>query len=267
MAHVQQLNIFPVKSCKGIDVPVAEMTERGLRFDRDFAVVGADGVAMTQREHPRMALVGTAIRPGELLLRVPGASEISVLLDGETRGMRRIRVWDDECEGADAGDEVAEALSRFLDAPCRLVRRLADRPRLHKSTTLGRRILVGFADCYPLLVISEASLADLNRRCPERIPMDRFRPNIVLGGVEAYTEDAVAEIVVGNIRLQGANPCVRCAVTTIDQQTAERGVEPLRTLATYRRAEKGVTFGRNFVVTSLGRIRAGDEVRLVAHPA
>lgn len=267
MAHIERLFVHPVKSCGGIDVPIAEMTERGLRFDREFAVVGADGVAMTQREHPRMALVGTAIRPGELLLRVPGASEISVSLDGEVSVRRRIRVWDDDCEGADAGDEAAKAFSNYLGARCRLVRRLASHPRLHKSTTLGRSISVSFADAYPLLVISEASLADLNRRCPERIPMDRFRPNIVLGGVEPYAEDAVAEIVVGDVRLQGANPCVRCAVTTTNQQTAERGVEPLRTLATYRRVEKGVIFGRNFVTVTTGRVRAGDTVRLVANPA
>lgn len=268
VAFISGLYIYPVKSCQGIQVSLVDLTLWGPWGDREFAIVGPDGAVFTQRTHPHMAEIRTSLSPDTLVMRVPGQGALSVSLRGPAGARRPLVVWDDRCEGGDMGDTVACALAAFLGEECRLLRYLPDSPRLRESTTLGRVVPVAFADCYPLLVISEASLADLNCRCPEQIPMDRFRPNIVVGGVEAYAEDAVAELVVGAVHLEGANQCTRCAVTTTDQRTGARGVEPLRTLATYRRNADGkVVFGRNFAVGSRGRLYLGDEVRLVASPA
>jgi uncharacterized protein YcbX len=175
---------------------------------------------------------------------------------------RTVTVWRDTLPAIDQGDDIAAWLSGFLGRDVRLVRFDAQVRRACNRSYVGDSgAHTGFADGYPLLVLSTASLADLNRRLAQPLPIDRFRPNVLLSGLEAYDEDHVDEIATGAVRMKLVKPCMRCQITTTDQQTAERGPEPLATLATYRMnaALQGVAFGVNAMSTAGfgGRIAAG----------
>lgn len=253
MARVASLHVYPVKSCRGIDVDACRITETGPEWDRRWMIVkSGDGRFITQRSHPAMARIGTAVGGGNLRLSAADIEALVVPVDhgGESR---RVAVWNDTCLGVDAGETAADWLAAVLGEPLRLVRIDPSEPRLASVEYAGPgRYPVSFADGYPLLMISRESLADLNRRLPSAIPMERFRPNVVIEGVAAYAEDAMARFRFGPVVLRGVKHCTRCAIPTTDQQTGARDPdqEPLRTLKTYRndRALKGVTFGQNCVV-------------------
>ena len=197
---------------------------------------------------------------------IPVSHGESVLLPEFKR--RTVTIHKDQCEAVDLGDTHARWFSTFLGRSCRLVRQNSKQPRLRTPSSVGHEIQVSFADGYPLLVTTVASLADLNRRIHERgaepVPMDRFRPNIVLDGCDAYDEDLWPRLRIGDVVLTAANKCVRCVVTTADQLTGKRGHEPLRTLATYRKGtDGGVEFGRNFIVTKPGMVNVGQSAEVL----
>lgn len=262
--EIAQLFIYPIKSCGGIRVEELSLLPYGPRHDRQFVIVDETGQAITQREEPRLSLVGTTFWDTRFLVAyIPGTEGLLIRLKREEGNEREAVVWGDTCKGLDEGDEIAEAFSTFLSRSVRLVRYLPQNPRLRMSSHLGERVSISFADAYPLLVISEASLADLNRRLPERkwpLEMNRFRPNIVIGHTRPYEEDKWQAIAVNGVLLRGVNQCVRCATTLVDQATGKVGKEPLRTLGKYRKTPKGVVFGRNFIHLGEGTIRRGDVV-------
>jgi len=255
-ATISGINVYPVKSCRGIATDRVDVTPQGLAVrgvrDREWLIVDTQGKFVTQREQPRLALVGVEARAGDITLRIPDHAPLTPKADGDVRD---VTVWRARLRGHDAGDEAASALSSYLGTDVRLVRFDDTRPRqvnpdyagTSKATTL-------YADGYPVLVISQASLDDLNGRLAQRgvakLPMDRFRPNIVVGGLDAYDEDHLESITIGEVVLKLVKPCTRCEVTTTDQQTARRSHEPLHTLSTYRRDDRlaGVTFGMNAIV-------------------
>lgn len=269
--HLSALHLYPVKSCRGFSVGTAELDDYGFVGDRRFMVVSAaDGKFLTQRTHPRMALVETALDPAALTLSSTGHGLVSIPL-GFSSGRRTVTVWKSTTSADDCGDEPAEWLSDFLGLPLRLVRMGATYQRPIVKPTAQPGDVVTFADAYPLLVISEATLADLNDRLQEGgtdpLPMNRFRPNLVVTGCAPYAEDAWGKVRVGDVVLRNAGPCARCPITTTDQATAERGKEPLRTLATYRRDPADptdVNFGINLIhETKRGTLRVGAEVTLL----
>jgi uncharacterized protein YcbX len=228
-------------------------------------LVDADGRFLSQREHARMALIEPQLGDDTLSLAAPGRDTMSspVLSRGECR---EVTVWGDRCEAVDQGDAVAEWASSFLGERCRMVRISDDAVRaVDRDFAVSDGDQVGFADGYPILLATEESLADLNDRMAEALPMNRFRPNIVLSGVEPFAEDGWRRIRIGGIAFAAVKPCARCVVTTTDQATAKRGQEPLRTLATYRQVPgRGVMFGQNLIHLSTGVIRVGDPVELIA---
>jgi len=261
-AAIAGLFVYPVKSCRGIALSSAELTERGLAHDREWMIVDASGRFVSQRELPRLALIGTALSDGALALTAPDQAALRIPLDAS--GDRRlVTVWRDTVEAIDGGDAAARWLSIACARELRLVhfdphvRRACNRAYAGDS---GAH--TAFADAYPLLVLAEASLADLNTRLTSPLPMNRFRPNVVLSGVEPYDEDHIDEIAAGAIRLKLVKPCTRCQITTTDQATGELTSEPLATLATYRMhpALEGVTFGVNAIVTA----GAGETLRVGA---
>lgn len=270
------LFIYPVKSLKGIALTSAQVDDLGLVGDRRFMVVDENGRFLTQRALPRMALIATALTNDALTLSARGSGSISVprhsTPGASPAAVRHVVVWKSTGLLADdCGDAAAQWLSDFLGVRCRLVR-IGEkflRPILKPAAGPGDR--VSFADAVPFLVISEASLADLNDRLVaqggEALPMNRFRPNLVVRGGAAFAEDQWPRFRIGKIILRAAGPCARCAITTTDQDTAERGTEPLRTLATYRRdaVEPGnVNFGQNLIhETKSGTLRVGDDVELI----
>ncbi|BAC91022.1 MOSC domain-containing protein [Gloeobacter violaceus] len=263
--HVSGLFVYPVKSCRGIALEAAELGTRGIRLDREWMVVNERGTFISQRSYVRLALVETALTEARLRLSAPEMGYIEVPLAHEPGPAAEVTVWGDRCAAVDQGEEAARWFGELLKTPCRLVRMAPDwvRPVNPRYAPPGSQ--VGFADGYPLLVLSEASLADLNTRLAEPLPMDRFRPNLVVTGCEAYAEDTWPAVRVGEVTLRAAKPCVRCKITTIDQQTARpTGEEPLRTLATYRQIDKGQIFGQNMVHASPGRIALGDALEVAA---
>lgn len=270
--HLSALNIHPVKSCRGLAVTSAEVDAHGLVGDRRFMVVSADdGMFLTQRTHPRMALIQTALTRDTLILSSAGFPAIGIPRNppgGATPRRLAVTVWKNTVQADDCGDEPAAWLSAFLGLPLRLVRMGPDFNRPVKPAKARPGDQVSFADSYPFMVIGEASLQDLNSRLADRLPMNRFRPSFVVAGSKPYAEDNWERIRIGTMVFRNAGPCARCIITTTDQGEGVRaGKEPLRTLATYRRdpAEPGnVNFGTNLIhEIKPGRLQVGDPVTLL----
>lgn len=265
--HVSALYLYPVKSLRGIAVPAAMLDDHGLAGDRRYLVVDDSGRFLTQRVLPRMALIDTELNRGNLILRHPQHGSAAVGLE-EAGPAVTVQVWRDTVQAVDCGVEIAVWLSDFLRHPCRLVRMGAGYRRPVKPAKARPGDVVTFADAYPLLALSEASLADLNDRLvtqdEEPVPMNRFRPNVVIAGCPAFAEDTWSRVRIGEAVFRAAGPCARCIITTTDQATAVRYKEPLRTLATYRRDATDpteVNFGQNLIhETKAGTIRVGDAV-------
>lgn len=250
--RIASLHVYPVKSCRGIDVDSALVTGTGFEWDRRWMIVDANDRFITQRSHPKLATIATTIVGGELWLSATGR-ETLVVPGNHGGGRRAVAVWNDRPQGIDAGDEAAAWLTEHMGEPLRLVRTDPAAPRHASPQWAGATPApVSFADAFPMLMISRASLEELNRRLPSPIPMNRFRPNVVIEGVAAHAEDAMTVFRFGAVALRGVKLCTRCSTTTTDQQTGARhpDQEPLRTLRTYRndRALKGVTFGQNCVI-------------------
>jgi uncharacterized protein YcbX len=273
MPRITSLHIYPVKSCRGIEVDAVLMTPTGPEWDRRWMIVTADNQFITQRSHPKMATISVAVSDGELRLSVEGRAPLTIDVD-HAGDSRRVTIWNDECLGIDAGDEAAAWLSDVLGDQFRLVRLDPALPRLAKPKHVGPAPHpVTFTDGYPILMISSESLADLNHRVAEPIPMARFRPNVVIEGVAAYAEDAMTLFRFGPIVLRGVKLCTRCSVTTTDQVTGARDAhqEPLRALGKYRHdyVLKGLTFGQNCTVEAgVGeKLRAGTPLSIDPYQA
>lgn len=257
--HISALNVYPVKSCRGIALDRALLTATGIAFDREWMVVEPDGEFVTQRELPRMAMIETRLTADNLELIAPGMPALKVALAPHAGGRDslQVRVWRDNVAALDEGDEAAYWFSEFLRIPLRLARFApATRRPSNKAFTREFDSEAKFADGYALLVIAEASLADLNRRLAAKslaaLPMNRFRPNIVIAGddIGPYDEDRMLWLRGKDIALKPVKACVRCQITGTNQTTAETSAEPLLTLATYRVNTElgGPAFGQNAIV-------------------
>jgi hypothetical protein len=267
--HVTSVFLYPVKSLRGFAVPRAEIDALGFVGDRRFLLVDAHHQFLTQRTLPRMALIETALTARDLILRAPHGGSCAVPLRAAAPAeLLTVRIWKSEgLLAEDCGVEVAVWLSDFLRHPCRLVRigEKFRRPVLKPRAQPGD--VFNFADGCPFMILSEASLADLNNRLDEPLPVDRFRPSFVVSGCAAFAEDTWPRFRVGTVTFRTAGPCTRCPITTTNQLTAERGKEPLRTLAMYRRSPDDptdVNFGQNVIhETKSGTLQVGDAVTLL----
>lgn len=267
---VSALNIYPVKSCAGISLQSGKLTKTGLEFDRRWMVVHENGMFITQREIPKMALVKTALIEdhGETVLQLsaPDLEPMPLQTRANASGNRlRVQVWNDVCDAIDLGDVVANWLTDALGTRCRLVEMAADFARpVDPDYAITSTNQVSFADGFPMLLVSQESLDDLNSKLETSLPMNRFRPNIVVTGCDAFAEDKWFEIKIGNVQMHVVKPCDRCTITTIDQTTVKRGVEPLKTLATYRARENKVMFAQNVIHSSEGVVNVNDEVTVLS---
>lgn len=257
--RLSAMHLYPVKSCGGVLLTEGLLIETGLEFDRAWMLVDADGRMVTQRQHPRLALVQPTLRSQDVVLRAPGMLALHVALDA-AEAPCRVRVWKDEVAAYDMGALAAQWFSDFLGFAVRLVRFDPEQKRLSNAKwTHGIAAENAFSDGYPLLVIGSASLAALNERLAAAghgaIGMTRFRPNLVIDGLEPHGEDFLDELRFetdeGPIVLKMAKPCIRCTVPNVDPATGEEGTEPGATIATYRsdsRVDGGITFGMNAVI-------------------
>jgi uncharacterized protein len=269
--RISQLFIHPIKSCGGIAAHEAPLIETGFEYDREWMVTGQDGEMLTQRDLPRMALIQPTLRASDLVLRAPGMLALHLQLDA-VEGDCRVRVWNDTVEAFDMGNLAAQWFSDFLGQPLRLARFDPDVQRLASADWTGKiEARTAFADAFPLLITSTASLAELNRRLTsaghDAVQMQRFRPNIVIDGLpDAHGEDFINTLTIespdGPVVLKLVKPCSRCTIPDVDPATAAQGHSVSDTMSAYRadpRVGGALTFGQNAVILSgMGhRVRVG----------
>lgn len=267
--QLSEIFIYPVKSLGGISLSVAYVESRGLQFDRRMMIVDQNGIFITQRDFPQMALLKATIRDNNLLI-THSLSNHSIILpinpDNNTSSERiKVKIWNDECEAVIVSKEADEFFSDMIGIKCSLVYmpenefRLVDPERKYVSENHP----VSFADGYPFLIIGQSSLDELNKRLEIPLPMNRFRPNFVFTGGQAFEEDQWKDFLIGDIKFRAVKPCARCVITTTDQQTSERSNEPLRTLSTFRKNGNKVLFGMNLVTYNKGKVKVGDKITLL----
>jgi uncharacterized protein YcbX len=267
-ARVFALYIYPLKGARGIALDRSDVLATGLRHDRRFMGLDAHGTFLTQREHPRLALLETAIEDDHLVLRIHGTTDrarISLRAEDHAhRPRRHALVWKDEVHAIDVGGEGAELLSDHLREACSLLFMPPDTIRPVDPAYAREGDRVGFADAFPVLIASLASLADLNARLESSVGIDRFRANVVITGNEPWAEEAATRIQIGAVSFRTPKKCARCVVVTTDQHTGDVGKEPLRTLATFRREGNKVNFAMNAIpdLDESASIAIGDAVVL-----
>jgi len=253
---------YPVKSLRGESLALAEVGARGLLYDRHWMLVDEDARFLTQRELPRMVLVRSRIQESGLVLSAPGMSDLQLQANSDEE--LQVQIWRDQCTARVMSRTADQWLSDFLDVSCRLVYLPDEQVRPVDQGFARSEDQVGFADGFPFLLISRASLDDLNQRMGRSLPMERFRPNLVVEGCAAYAEDDWKHIRIGDLEFRVVKPCTRCVIPTIDPETGRRtGKEPLKTLAGYRKRGNNVYFGQNLIHDARGRLQTGMPVEIL----
>lgn len=279
--HISAINIYPIKSLNGISLDSATVEERGLQYDRRWMLTTPDGMFFTQREFPQMAIISVWIEDDGSGLGVAADrfGDVFIPMEPDTGNKQRVTIWQSICESEVYGGALNEWFSDVIGTNCQLVympddTRRSVNPRFDRGDEI-----VSFADGYPLMVLSEATLTDLNSRLAEPLPMNRFRPNLVVSGANAFAEDDWQKIRIGEAVFRSTKPCERCVITTVDQTKGEfAGKEPLKTLASYRMAKdvipdsyeslgvgaNAVLFGQNLIAEGVGgMVRVGDRVEII----
>jgi len=272
--NVSALFTYPIKSCGSLSHTSLAIFASGAQYDRRWMLTDTTYQFLSQREFPQLALIQPTITEHTLRLTAPTMPplEIPLRLTEQDDPTVPVTIWRDTVPAVDEGEEVAEWFSTAIGGAARLVYMPNSTYRAIDSRYAKRPSNVSFADGYPLLITTESSLEDLNRRIMERgkqpIPMSRFRPNIVIAGTEAWAEDHWMEIEIGSMRFDLVKPCARCTITTVDQATAQvlDVQEPLATLNLFRRNEKGgVLFGQNTIPHGEGTLTVGEHVSVRQH--
>ncbi|MEE9395999.1 MAG: MOSC domain-containing protein [Methylococcales bacterium] len=258
---VSELNIYPVKSLAGIRLTESILDSKGLQYDRHWMVVDTNGRFMTQRQYPKMATIQPHLAQGVLVLTASAAKDLAVPDPLLEKQALKVRVWDATIEATRVSIETDEWLSRVLGVDCVLVYFPENTVRQVDPDYANVGDQTAFSDGFPLLLISEGSLTDLNQRLDQPVPMARFRPNIVVSGCEPFAEDDWRHIRIGNIRMRVVKPCSRCIITTIDPETGTKSSqEPLKTLFNFRKQGNQAMFGQNVIHDNEGCLKVGDAV-------
>lgn len=265
MLSVSHLYVYPIKSLGGIELTIARLTDRGFEHDRRWMLVDEEHRFMTQRVYPQMALLRTAIHANEITVYEKGneVDKISLNLYPTGNGMMKVQVWDDVCDAMQMSDEINQWFSQKLNHVCKLVYMPDESKRKVDVNYALNNDINGFSDAFPVLMIGQASLDDLNSRLEKSVPMNRFRPNIVFTGGEPFEEDTMKHFRISGIDFYTVKPCARCVTTTTDQETGITAKEPLKTLAAYRSANNNVYFGQNILYKNEGVIKVREELKVV----
>lgn len=265
MLTVSGINIFPIKSLGGIQTQSACLTDRGLKHDRRWMLVDREGKFLTQRTVPIMSQLMVSIEGDHLRVqnRRENGDDLLIPTQSDEWSPRVVTVFADTCNALVYPQAINDWFSERIGVACELVFMPddADRPVDPDYSITGEQ--VSFADGYPALIIGESSLTDLNSRLDEPVTMKRFRPNLVFSGGEPFCEDHWKQIQIGSVEFAAVKLCARCVLTTVDPLTSEKGREPLKTLATYRKQEKGVMFGQNLLHPAEGKINVGDAIKVI----
>ncbi len=263
---VSEITIYPIKSLGGISLQHAIVEERGLQYDRRWVLADENNVFITQRQNEQMALIDVAIEADGLRVnhRLKRIAPLQIPFMPETTEQQQITIWDDVVRGIRVSDEADAWFTTVLGKKCSLFYQPDDSIRLtDPKYSITKEEHTSFSDGYPILVIGQTSLDELNAKLEEPVSMKRFRPNLVFTGGEAHVEDSWRYFTVGEAKLVGVKPCARCVLTTINPETAEKGKEPLRTLTQYRNVNNKVLFGQNLLVIETGKISVGDELLML----
>lgn len=257
---VSALYIYPVKSLPGFSVPEARCGPRGLAYDRRFMLVDEAGYFITQRERPELSLLSVRVAKGKLRIAGPHRpTPLVVPLEPKGEGAAmQVQVWSDFLDARVVDD--GGFFSDFLGKKTLLVYMPDSVWRRADQRYSGEGNFNSFADGFPILVLSDASISEVSRRVGTEMPVTRYRPNLVVGGLAPFEEDEPAEFRIGRVRLKGVHPCARCAIVDIDPQTGKPDRKVLKVLATFRKRDNGVYLGQNALVASTGRLRVGAEV-------
>ena len=269
MLQLSEIYIYPVKSLGGVRLDEAEVTDRGLKYDRRWMLIDENNRFISQREYPQLALFSVAIQKGNLLITDNKTGEkltISNSLNHSATQSLKVTIWDDEVEAYQVSEIANEFFTQALSMPIRLVCMHDENIRKTEAEySLKGDEITSFSDGYPILIIGQSSLDDLNNKLAEPITINRFRPNFVFAGGQAFEEEEWHEFRVGNIRFFGVKPCARCIMTTIDPQTGEKkGKEPLLTLNKYRKAGNKILFGQNVLISQTGSVSVGDNIEVIS---
>jgi uncharacterized protein YcbX len=262
MVKISQLFCYPFKSARGIALDHTNVEERGLEFDRRWMAVDAGGRFLSQRTHSMLARITVRLDlpSGQLVLSHAGMNDLALPLSFTSPFRRNVVVWDDTMSALECGNEADHWITHVVGETASIVYFPDDSRRAVDVRYAHNQEHTAFADAYPVLVLSQASLDDLNSRLDTPLGVERFRPNVVVTGCRAYEEDTWSVCEVGSAVLEMVKPCARCVVTTIDQDTLARSAEPLATLSRYRQSPQNKTlFGQNALVRRTGTIRVGDE--------
>jgi uncharacterized protein YcbX len=264
MLQVSQLFIYPVKSLGGIALDKAMVTDRGFQYDRRWMLVDLNNVFISQRDVHKLALMKLSITDNGIRVdyRVKGSS-YTIPFQPQNNQFAGVTIWDDTCTGQFVSGEADQWFSAMLEMPCRLVYMPDETHRITDQRYTSADSITSFSDAYPFLLIGQSSLDDLNSKLTETLPIDRFRPNIVFTGGEAYQEDLMHTLHIGGVTFYGVKLCARCVMTTIDQQTAVMAKEPLKTLARYRFKNNKIMFGQNLAHHGFGEVRVGDQLEVL----
>ena len=259
---ISQLAIYPVKSMRQILLNEAEIDMGGLKNDRRWMVVDTQGRMITQRQQSRLCLIQPELFEGELCLHANGMSDLKISIP-DNSNVLSVSIWSDTCDAYYAGVEAQQWLTKFLGVECCLVYFPGDEVRIVDQSYAQADDQTAFSDGFPVLLLSQSSLDDLNRRMESPVPMARFRPNIVISGCAPYAEDGWQLLKVGDFTLRIVKPCSRCVIPSIDIANAERTGEPTKTLSSYRRHDNKILFGQNAVLDGQGVIATGVHVEIL----
>lgn len=263
MYTVSQLFIYPIKSLGGIAVNQAKVTDRGLEYDRRWMLVDSDQQFLTQRKNPEMALLGLELHKDHLLVRHKEKGKtLGISLTTSNPETAIATIWDDQCLVRFVSNEADDWFSKMLSIDCRLVYMPDQTKRKIEAPFGSEQNITSLSDAYPVLMISQSSLDELNKRLTEPLPIDRFRPNIVFTGGTPHIEDDLADFSINDVAFKGVKPSSRCKVITINQQTGVASNEPLTTLATYRKQNNKVYFGQNVMIRKTGIISVGQRIEI-----
>jgi uncharacterized protein YcbX len=260
--ELQDIYIYPIKSLGGISLLQAEVQKTGLKYDRRWMLADYSGTFVSQRTYANMAMLQVAISDEGLVInhKKNKLSPLTIALNATTNNTLTVSIWEDTCTATEVSLEANEWFSEALQMPVRLVFMPETTRRQVDSNYATTNDIVSFADDFPLMMIGQASLNDLNSRLDQPVLMNRFRPNLVFKGGEPYQEDSMYSFKIGEVSFKGVKPCARCVLTTVNQEEATKGVEPLKTLATYRTIKNKVMFGQNLLQQGTGVIKVGDKI-------
>jgi len=262
---LESINVFPIKSLAGMSCNSAMVEKQGLKNDRLYMLVDDQSIFISQRAYPQLALLDASIKDNGLRVISNKGNQIDISKDDFLPCDQSFQVWQDKVVGRLASEEINQYFSDFLNKNVRLIQYDKQQARATDPQYSKPDDIVSFADGFPILLLNQASLDDLNQKLVKPVSMNNFRGNLIIKGADAFAEDDWKKIKIGNIELDLVKPCSRCVMTTNDPKTAipADDLEPLRTLAKYRKTAKGIMFGVNLIARGFGEVCVGDAIEVI----